>query len=167
MFSQIKAGMPLFTGKFDYSVDDKGRLSVPARLRDQLPPVGGAAASKETAETSVIITCLTGAEHLSVYTEEDFLRLLQSITVSGHERADEYVRSTSAEAETVFLDKQGRVQLSPELRRKAGITREVVVTGVFRRIEIWAADRWDQRQKTLEAAPKVRPKDFGVPPDLG
>jgi len=120
--------MPLFTGRFEYSVDDKGRLSIPARLREQVETAGR--------ETSFIITCLS-LNYLSVYALPEFQILIDKIGENTDPASRNFLRQVTSEAETCPLDKQGRVTLTPALRLRAGIERDVVVLGVGKRIEIW------------------------------
>lgn len=124
--------MPLFTGRFEYSVDDKGRLSIPSRLRDQV--------EREDQESSFVITCLN-PDYLSAYAPNEFQQLIDAISQSSDGNSRELLRLTTSGAETCPLDKQGRVMLSPALRQAAGIRRDVVILGVARRIEIWDRDR--------------------------
>jgi MraZ protein len=133
--------MPLFTGRFEYSVDDKGRLSVPARLREQV--------ELEGQDTNFIITCLS-PDYLSVFAPPEFQNLIDAIGQSTEPRAREFLRMVASEAETCPLDKQGRVMLPPALRMKAGIGRDVVILGVVKRIEIW--DRAREAAHRLEVA---------------
>jgi MraZ protein len=120
--------MPLFTGRFEYSVDDKGRLSIPARLREQV--------EQEGQDTNFIITCLDSS-YLSIYAPPEFQNLIDAISQSTDSHAREALRLTTSGAETCPLDKQGRVMLPPALRRSAGIGRDVVILGVAKRIEVW------------------------------
>lgn len=120
--------MPLYTGRFEYSVDDKGRLSIPARLREQ--------AEKEGQDTVFIVTCMH-ADYLSVYAPNEFQSLVDAVSQATDGQSREVLRAITSGAETCPLDKQGRVMLPEGLRRKAGIVRDVAVLGVGRRIEIW------------------------------
>jgi MraZ protein len=124
--------MPLFTGRFEYSVDDKGRLSIPSRLREQV--------EKEDQESSFIITCLN-SDYLSVYAPNEFQQLVDSISQSTDPNSRELMRVITSGAETCPVDKQGRVMLTPALRQAAGIQRDVVILGVAKRIEVWDRGR--------------------------
>jgi len=124
--------MPLFLGRFEYSVDDKGRLSIPARLREQL--------EKEGQEATLIVTSIH-SDYLSAFGANEFQELIASIRESTDANSREILRRLASEAEICPLDKQGRVMLSPGLRQLAGIVRDVVVLGVAKRIEIWDRSR--------------------------
>ncbi|HTB23224.1 MAG TPA: cell division/cell wall cluster transcriptional repressor MraZ [bacterium] len=149
--------MPLFTGRFEYSVDDKGRLSVPARLREQVEVEGQ--------ETSFIITCLNSA-YLSIYAPTEFQSLIDAISQSTDAHAREALRLTTSGAETCPLDKQGRVMLPPALRLSAGIGRDVVILGVARRIEVWdRAREAAHRRETADSGARLL-AGLKVPSDL-
>jgi MraZ protein len=126
--------MPLFTGRFEYTVDDKGRLSIPARMREQL--------EREGQEPAFIITSIQ-PDYLSAYATNEFQELIASVRESTDPNSRELMRRLTSEAETCPLDKQGRVMLPASLRSLAGLTRDVVVLGVAKRIEIWDRARYD------------------------
>jgi MraZ protein len=125
--------MPLFTGRFEYSVDDKGRLSIPARLREQI--------EREGQDAAFIVTSIH-PDYLSAYATNEFQELIASIRESTDPSSRELLRRLTSEAETCPLDKQGRVMLPSHLRGLAAITRDVVVLGVAKRIEIWDRARY-------------------------
>jgi len=120
--------MPLYTGRFEYSVDDKGRLSIPSRLREQV--------EHESQPGAFIITCLN-SDYLSAYAPNEFQQLVDAISQSTDPNSRELLRQVTSGAETCPLDKQGRVMLPAFLRQRAGIARDVVILGVAKRIEIW------------------------------
>ena len=131
--------MPLFTGRFEYTVDDKGRLSIPARMREQL--------EREGQEAAFIITSIQ-PDYLSAYATNEFQELIASIRESTDPNSRELMRRLTSEAETCPLDKQGRVMLPSSLRTIANLTRDVVVLGVAKRIEIWDRARYEAYRST-------------------
>ncbi|CAN5456044.1 division/cell wall cluster transcriptional repressor MraZ [soil metagenome] len=120
----------MFVGTSTHTLDDKGRLVLPARWRQQLEE--GAYVSKS----------LDGC--LSVYRAEDFetwaLELREKMKRGAVERGA--VRSLSAGAGEVALDRQGRITIPPQLRSYAGLSEGVVVIGNLDHIEVWSAERW-------------------------
>ena len=120
----------MFLGEFQHSLDTKGRVIVPARYRDQL------------AEGAYVTKGRGGC--LSVYTPEEFEDVASKVRDQSRRGAKELnaARVFFSGAQEVRPDKQGRVALPQNLREYAGLTREVVVAGVFSRIEIWDRDRW-------------------------
>ena len=120
----------MFLGEFQHSLDTKGRVILPARYRDQL------------AEGAYVTKGRGGC--LSVFTPEDFEDVASQVRDQSKRGAKELnaARVFFSGAQEVRPDKQGRVALPQNLREYAGLTREVVVAGVFSRIEIWDRDRW-------------------------
>jgi MraZ protein len=103
---------------------------LPARYRDQL------------AEGAYVTKGRGGC--LSVFTAEDFEVVASEVREQSKQGATQLnaARAFFSGAQEVRPDKQGRVALPQNLRDYAGLTREVVVAGVFSRIEIWDRDRW-------------------------
>ena len=120
----------MFLGEFQHSLDIKGRVILPARYRDQL------------AEGAYVTKGRGGC--LSVFTAEDFEIVASEVREQSKQGATQLnaARAFFSGAQEVRPDKQGRVALPQNLRDYAGLTREVVVAGVFSRIEIWDRDRW-------------------------
>ena len=120
----------MFLGEFQHSLDTKGRVILPARYRDQL------------AEGAYVTKGKGGC--LSVYTAEDFEVVASEVREQSKQGATQLnaARAFFSGAQEVRPDRQGRVALPQNLRDFAGLTREVVVAGVFSRIEIWDRDRW-------------------------
>jgi MraZ protein len=130
----------MFLGTHEHSLDLKGRVILPAKFRDQL--VGGAVVTK------VLDGCL------AIYTTEEFEKVAQEMQESAKRGATErnVVRSFAGGAAEVDPDKQGRVTIPPALREFAQLERDVVVAGVFNRIEIWDATRWREVNQEGEAS---------------
>ena len=130
----------MFLGTHTPRLDDKGRLILPAKFRDQLR--GG-----------VVVT--QGQEHcLYVFPTEEFERIsgqLRQAPVTN-KKARDYLRVWMSSASDEDLDKQGRVTLPPALRRYAGLERDCAVIGAGDRIEIWDATTWQSYRQEQEAA---------------
>lgn len=136
----------MFLGTYEYTLDDKGRLSVPSRFREIL-------AEKQIPEKLIITqgldTCLFG------YPLDEWKTFEQKIIHRPLNRGDDryFVRRLLAGAVECPLDKQGRIVLPAALRQYAGLAREVVIVGVSNRFEIWAPDKWQdylRQGKSLE-----------------
>ena len=123
--------LPKFTGQFDHSLDDKGRLTVPARLRSRLGD-------------HFVLTIAPPDACLALYPEptwSEFCAKLESATrKDGRYRS--FVRHLFANTEEVSPDAQGRVVVPQALREYAGIDRDVVLVGTLTRVEVWPADGW-------------------------
>ncbi len=120
----------MFLGEYEHSLDVKGRVILPAKFRDQLTAGG-------------VVTKGRGG-CLSVFTPEEFENVASQVRELSKRGSKDLnaARSFFSGASEINPDKQGRVALPANLRSYAGLTREVVVTGVFSRIEIWDRDRW-------------------------
>ena len=129
----------MLVGEYQHSLDDKGRLILPAKFRDDL---AGAFV------TSQVDGCL------AVWPPEEFEVRAQEMRERGKGgAADRQVaRAFFAGTAESPPDKQGRVAIPGHLREFAGLQREVTVIGQFDDIEIWDAARWqEQRQAGLQA----------------
>jgi MraZ protein len=120
------------------TLDDKGRLALPAPLRRAL---------KERHVTSLVLTYHKG--FVWCYTQEDFASLEDEI--ASHNEFDDdvllFVHGVIASAHDVDIDRQGRIRVPPILRESAGLDKDVVVNSVLRRIEVWDVDAWEDRFK--------------------
>ncbi len=115
------------TGTYEHSIDDKGRLVIPSRLRDELGPVFYLAPGVKS--------------NLTLYPMEAWNLL--------RERAAALTTTQAAAMDVFFAssyrcepDKQWRIQLPGDLRSYAKIDRDVVTTGNNDRAQIWSAEQW-------------------------
>jgi MraZ protein len=142
----------MFLGEYQHSLDAKGRVILPAKFRDQL--FGGAVVAKG----------LDGC--LCIYTAEEFERVAEAAREAARrsDRERQAARSLFAGAAEVVPDKQGRIPIPQPLRTYAGLGREVVLAGVFSRVEIWDTERWDERERIgeEELVSGEHTRDFGI-----
>jgi MraZ protein len=118
-----------FVGSFEHTLDDKGRLILPASFRAKL------------AEGAFV----TPLDHcLAILPAAEFDRMADALEdrVATGEVNVNALRAFASQADEVVPDSQGRVRLLPHLREIAGLDRAVVVTGALRRIEVWDPERW-------------------------
>ena len=135
----------MLLGEFEHTIDDKNRLTLPAKFRQALS--GGL----------VITRGMDGC--LYCYPQADWERLVESRLAGLDPLSREgrlmhrYFFAGASEAEP---DKQGRVMLPPSLLEHAGLGREVVVIGMRGRIEIWDRPAWrTQLKEVMEGAEHV------------
>lgn len=119
-----------FTGEFRHTIDVKGRLIVPARMRDEL------------GEQVVLSRWLDPCIAIWSPAEWEAIELKLRAQKSGSSAARRLVRKIAGSAHEDTVDKQGRVIVPAHLREIAGITRDVVVVGALNRAEIWNPDRY-------------------------
>ena len=138
----------MFIGQFEYNLDEKGRVSIPGKFREKLPRV-----KKET--TLVVARDLDNC--LAVYPEEAWLKVAEKIQNLPRVEEDlqRFVRFFFSTAEECPLDKQGRILLSPELRRYARLEREIIFLGNFHKFEIWNREAW-RAQEAINASPETQ-----------
>lgn len=142
--------MVLFLGTHRPRLDEKGRLFLPAKYRDDL--AGG-----------VVIT--RGQERcLYVWPVAEFGALTEQLREAPvtHKGSRDFLRMFFAGASDEVPDKQGRVTVPGQLREYAGLGKECVVVGANNRLEIWDADAWqtylgDKEQAFAEQSEEVFP----------
>lgn len=130
----------MFLGTYTPKLDDKGRLTLPAKFRDEL--AGGLMVTK-------------GQDHsLAVYPREAFAqRARKAAAVSRtNPEARAFIRNLAASADEQRPDGQGRITLSASHREYAGLKKECVVIGSVDFLEIWDAEAWQEYQQETEAA---------------
>jgi MraZ protein len=142
-----------FLGEFRHAIDDKGRLTLPARFREGL--------GEEAVVTKGLDRCLF------LYPMREWAALEARLhELPGTERdVRAFVRLLFAGAAECRPDGQGRVLLPTPLREYAGLGREAVVVGVSRRIEIWQPEAWERYVREADASfPEIaqRVAGFGV-----
>ncbi|NLT57057.1 MAG: division/cell wall cluster transcriptional repressor MraZ [Actinomycetales bacterium] len=143
----------MFLGTHFPRLDDKGRLILPAKFREQL-------------ERGVVVT--RGQEHcLYVFPIEEFERLADQLRQAPvtSKQARDYLRVFLSGASDEVPDKQGRVTIPPVLRTYAGLDRDCAVIGAGQRVEIWDARAWEaylaeQEQSFADQAEEVVPGIF-------
>ncbi len=122
----------MFMGEYNHTIDAKGRLIVPAKFREQL------------GEAFVITNGNDGC--LNIYTNEDWETFLEKLSLLPNNRDKrEIVRAFVSKANTVEVDKQGRILVPPALREHAGLEKDVVLAGAIDKIEVWDKDRWEKQ----------------------
>lgn len=130
-----------FRGSFEYSLDDRGRVAIPAKYRAEFP--NGLA---------VITPASEGC--LRVFPEAAFQRMSEETasipaTTRDGRRARRLFDARSFDAE---LDRQGRILVPAQLRELAGLNGTVVVAGNRECLELWAPDAWERELADAEAA---------------
>ena len=128
----------MFTGEYRHSVDDKGRLAVPAKFRVQLS--AGAVVSRWMDDCLAIHT-RTGWDELATKIAA------LPITDQNARLFSRFVFAGAVEAE---LDRQGRILVPAYLRESIGLGGDAVVVGSRDHAEIWAPARWDDYRKALD-----------------
>ncbi|GAC1660054.1 MAG: division/cell wall cluster transcriptional repressor MraZ [Candidatus Elarobacter sp.] len=124
---------PLFVGSVEHSLDDKGRLVVPARFRERL----GAGFFLTIAEPDPCLALYPAA------TWRDVCARIEAAPVKDA-RYRSYVRHLFAHTEELSTDANGRLVIPATLRAFAQIEKDVISIGSLTRVEVWAKDRYDR-----------------------
>lgn len=121
----------MFMGEYNHSIDSKGRLIIPSKLREDL------------GESFVITKGLDGC--LFIYTEKEWENIENKfrempLTTKDARKFSRFFFAGAAKMET---DKQGRILIPNSLREFALLKKDVVLVGVLDRVEIWNKDNWE------------------------
>ena len=132
-----------FKGQYEHSIDEKGRISFPAKMRKLLSPAAQ--------DRFVVVRGLEGC--LSLYPENEWenvetaLNQANNFTRAGHIAKRNFLRY----AEDVALDKQNRIAIPAEHSSFAGINSKAVFIGMGQYIEIWSPEKLKEADDNLDA----------------
>ena len=128
----------MFIGEYHHSIDDKGRLAIPAKFRADL--------AKGAVVTRGLDNCLF------LYTKKEWEVLAEKLSKLPISKANTraFARLMLAGAMAVEFDRQGRVMLPDYLRKYARIKKQVVVAGLYNRLEIWDTLGWNKYKTGTE-----------------
>lgn len=121
----------MFMGEYRHNIDEKGRLIIPAKFRNEL--------GEHFIVTRGLEKCLY------VYSETEWNRIVSKIKTLPFTKKDvrTFVRSFFSGATECEFDRQGRINITSPLVSYADIEKECVVIGANDRIEIWSKNGWD------------------------
>lgn len=125
--------MDLFVGRYDRSLDAKGRVVLPARLRGFFEASGYLAPHEDGC--------------IALWSEAEFREEAgrQHSREADGQGARQEVREWFSHVSRVDLDNQGRMAIPPDLRAHASLESDVLFVGVHDRVELWSRHRWDSR----------------------
>lgn len=126
-----KWGISMFMGEYHHSIDDKGRIIIPAKFRENL--------GEKFVITRGIENCLFA------YSVSDFQKIVQKLEMLPFTKKDarQFMRFFLSGASEAEFDKQGRIHITSPLISYAGIQKECVIIGSGDRLEIWSLDNWN------------------------
>jgi MraZ protein len=130
----------MFTGTYTPKLDDKGRIFLPAKFREAM--------------TEGLVITRGQDRSIDVRTKAEFEVFTEKFKNASQTdaRLRAYGRMLFALASEQVPDKQGRINITPELREYASLQRECVVIGIYDRIEIWEPTAWQRYTADQEAA---------------
>ncbi len=128
----------MFFGSYVHTLDNKGRLVIPSKLRD------------EAGTRVYILKGFDGA--LSIYKSSDFDKMIEEINTLPFNKRNSraYLRVQLASTCELDVDKQGRVQLPSQLLEKYGIGKDVIVIGVGDHMEVWDKKTYIDYEKGVD-----------------
>ncbi len=144
----------MFKGRSRHTLDEKGRLAVPARFKEVL----------QQKDDNVLV--LTNHDScLWAFALDDWRAIEEkaaNLSLFNH-AANRYLRYFISGAQECPL-KQGRITIPPDLRDIAGLSKEVVLVGELKIFEVWDRERWEDE---FEKARQSFPQDSQVLSELG
>ena len=129
----------MLIGEYEHTLDAKGRISMPAKLR------------KDMGDVFIVTKGLDGC--LFAFSQTEWLNFegnLKSLPLSD-KNARNFVRFFLAGATECELDKQGRFLIPNNLRATAKLEKEAVIIGIGTRIEIWNKNIWNEKNNEISA----------------
>ncbi len=143
----------MFRGQFAHGIDEKGRLSIPAKFREALRE-----------EKTLVLT--SAESYLTVYPLSEWRAIEDRLRANPKFKREQrdYLRFVYSSAEDVDLDSQGRILIPQSLRQRAGIGRDVVIIGMMDTIEIWDKARWEAKLASAPPPEELSAKlgDLGI-----
>ncbi|MDP3901493.1 MAG: division/cell wall cluster transcriptional repressor MraZ [bacterium] len=129
----------MFIGEYQHNLDEKGRLAVPAKFRQQM---------RGAIITRGLDKCLW------VFNKSEWELLAQKLIALPLAQANSraFVRLMLAGAMEAPLDVQGRILVPDYLRRYSGLKKSAIVAGLYNRIEIWDENKWQNYKSKTEAS---------------
>ena len=135
--------MQVFTGQHSVTLDSKGRIAIPAKMRQVAADQG----------SEKFYVTKGSHKNLDLYSEPGFevkASLMKSHKAIETEREIYLRRKLFSNTEQCVPDKQGRILIAPHLRDYAGLDGEIIVTGVGESMEIWQKDAYDEYLRKQE-----------------
>ena len=138
----------MLLGEFEHTIDDKGRITVPAKYRGRL--AGGLVVTKGIDPSLWLFPADTW---------EELAGKIQALPLTDP-KAREFRRQVFASEADSVPDKQGRVILPQYLREYAHLDNQAVVIGLYNHCEIWNPEHWRERQQHSDNDPDARAEQF-------
>lgn len=126
----------MLMGRYDYAIDDKGRLNFPARFR------------QEMGETFVVTRWLDDC--LVAFPQNEFERMAETLAAKGMVKSREIQRFLFSAAAEVQPDSHGRILLPANLRRHAHLEKDATIIGSRNHAEIWDTAMWNSHEEAMD-----------------
>ena len=131
VYKWVKVGDFMFMGEYHHTIDDKGRLTIPSKIRYEL------------GESFVVTRGLDGC--LFVYPKNTWDKIVSKYQeLPNVKDARNFMRFFLSGASTLGFDKQGRINIASPLMKYADLKKDCTIIGVGDRFEIWSEERWNK-----------------------
>ncbi len=141
----------MITGEYRYSLDEKGRLMIPARVRSEI--------------TGNVLVLTRGVDRcLWMFTHEEWKKVVEGLlgsTSMFQEKARLIQRRIIAPAQEVEIDRSGRIIIPPTLREYAGLQKECIILGIQNYLELWDDATYNRYLEENEAQFKEAAEAIG------
>ena len=127
-----KWGVTMLMGEYHHNIDEKGRLTIPSKFRDELK------------ENFIVTRGLDGC--LFVYPMEEWNQIVNKLKTLPFTKKDArtFLRFFLSGASECTFDRQGRISIATPLIEYANIEKECIIIGVNDRLEIWSKNNWEK-----------------------
>ncbi|HNS49630.1 MAG TPA: division/cell wall cluster transcriptional repressor MraZ [Anaerolineae bacterium] len=139
----------MFYGEFEHNIDDKGRLTIPAKYRPYLAD-------------GLVLTKGLDAKYLLLYPKVAWDTIIKQLSHQSVTRANvrELRRFLLAAASDDVPDRQGRINIPDKLLTYANLDRQAIVIGQFDYCEIWNPADWEEHRALVDSDPEARAAMF-------
>lgn len=151
LFDNQVSNEDMFLGEFTHTIDDKGRITIPAKFRGEL--------------AAGLVVTRGFDQNLMVFAQQEWEALAAKVAERplGDESVRAFRRRVFAGAVDLVPDRQGRIIVPQYLRDFAEIDGDVVIAGMFDYIELWSAEAWVTVRESIEDNNDARRwEDLGV-----
>lgn len=141
----------MFLGEYTHTIDDKGRITIPAKFRSEL--------------ADGLVVTRGFDQNLMVFPLQEWEELAGKIADRplGDEGVRAFRRRVFSGATDLSPDRQGRIIVPPYLREFAGIDGEVVIAGMYNYVELWSLEAWHAVRVSIEESNDARRwEDLGI-----
>ena len=131
----------MFRGRYEHTLDAKGRLSIPSGLRMEI---------QRRSEKAPILT--NYGDHLALYPADEWEAKERDLLTLSDLQTDvqDYQRYVIAEANDAPIDNQGRILIPALLRKNAQLGSKVIIAGVLNKVEIWSPERFEEKKRMTQ-----------------
>ena len=131
----------MFRGRYEHTMDGKGRVSVPSGFRMEI---------QRRSEKAPVLTSY--GDHLALYPADEWDAKERDLLTLSDLQTDvqDYQRYVVGEANDAPIDNQGRILIPALLRKDAELGTKVIIAGVLNKVEIWSPERFEEKKRLTQ-----------------